>query len=194
MNTFSLECIISKYITPPHACFLGVFAADEVANAAAAAADAETATCFVANNDPAENPGEHWVAFFYDHPRCRPRTLYFFDSYGETAADYGFIVHGSPILNNPHCLQGLYSKVCGEYCMLYLILRAHGVHHKAACDWFATLSPSIRDARIHSAAAMLASRVGNCALDCMMCHNRRRSHQKPQCCTSPAQRKNKPSS
>ena len=62
MNTFSLECIISKYITPSHARFLGVFAADEVANAAGA--DAESATCFVANTDPAENPGEHWLRSF----------------------------------------------------------------------------------------------------------------------------------
>jgi len=189
MNTFSLECIISKYITPPHARFLGVFAADEVADAVAA--DAEIATCFIANTDPAEKPGEHWIAFFYDHPRCRPRCLYFFDSYGETATDYGFIIHGSLIRSNPHHLQGLNSKVCGEYCMLYLILRAHGVPHLAVCNWFAALSPNSRDARIHAAAAMLASRVGNCALDCMMCHNRQRSRQIPQCCLSPAQRKNK---
>ena len=185
MNTFSLEGIIPKYITPPLSRFLGVFAADEVADAAACA---EIATCFVANTDPAEKPGEHWVAVFYDHPRCRPRNLYFFDSYGENATDYGFLVTGSLIRNNPHRLQGLYSKVCGEYCMLYLILRAHGVPHLAACDWFAALSSSNRDARIHAASAMLASQVGNCALDCMVCHNRQRGHRIPQCCISPAHR------
>ena len=53
MNTFSLECITSKYITPPHARFLGVFAADEIAEAAAAGA--EIATCFVANTAQLRN-------------------------------------------------------------------------------------------------------------------------------------------
>ena len=75
MNTFSLECIISKYITLRHARYLGVFAAEEVADGAAAGA--ENATSFVAKTDPAEKPGEHWVAFFYDHPRCRPATFTF---------------------------------------------------------------------------------------------------------------------
>ena len=35
--------------------------------------------CFIANTDPHNRPGSHWLAFYY---RARFRTLEYFDSYG----------------------------------------------------------------------------------------------------------------
>ena len=62
LNTFSLECIISKYISQPDARFLGVFAADEVADAAAAGA--ETAIVYLQTLTQLRNPAKTGLRSF----------------------------------------------------------------------------------------------------------------------------------
>ena len=167
MNTFSLNCITSKLIPQNgRVRFLGVFAADKIPDCAATTHTA--AACFVANTDPAHKAGQHWVAFYMPPS---PARLEFFDSYGLTPAGYAF-PHLPPeehIFANRAVLQGLTSDVCGHYCMIYLLLRSRGATHFQVCSWLASIRPASRDHFIRSAAVTLASRVGNCAVDCDNC-------------------------
>jgi len=169
MNTFSLDCITSKLIPPQNVRFLGVFAADEIPDCASTTRTT-TAACFVANTDPAHKAGQHWVAFYMPPS---PARLEFFDSYGLTPADYAFPSRRLPpedrIFTNCVMLQSLTSNVCGHYCMIYLLLRSRGVTHFQVCGWLASIRPASRDHFIRSAAITLASRVGNCAVDCANC-------------------------
>ena len=167
MNTFSLNCITSKLIPQNgHVRFLGVFAADKIPDCAATTR--ATASCFVANTDPAHKAGQHWVAFYMPPS---PARLEFFDSYGLTPGDYAF-PHLPPeehIFANRAVLQGLTSDVCGHYCMIYLLLRSRGATLFQVCGWLASIRPASRDNFIRSAAVTIASRVGNCAVDCDNC-------------------------
>ncbi len=83
--------------------------------------------CFVANTDPSNRPGQHWVAFYF--PPSGPAE--FFDSYGFEAergslnkfqTHFG---HKSKIWNRTR-MQGELSTACGQYCIYYLTLRCRG--------------------------------------------------------------------
>jgi len=89
--------------------------------------------CFIANTDPARQPGEHWVAFVcYAN---RPSVVEFFDSYGYPISYYKELATGceqagyfddacSVVSVNARTLQHAQSVVCGHYCLLFLYLCA----------------------------------------------------------------------
>ena len=60
--------------------FLGAFAYNELPK------KFNLPACFIANTQPRNQPGEHWLAFYYDAKGI----CYFFDSYGQTPYYYGF--------------------------------------------------------------------------------------------------------
>ena len=91
------------------------------------------ARSFVANTDPSDQPGCHWVAFvvFAD----RPSVIYFFDSFGFPLTSYDDLYR--TCMNNAYfsdthivtsinsrSLQGPASAVCGHYCVLFLYVCA----------------------------------------------------------------------
>jgi hypothetical protein len=91
------------------------------------------ARSFIANTDPANKPGYHWLAFivFADHPSV----IYFFDSFGMPLSSYGDVYRNclkqeyfsekcivTPV--NTRNLQGNHSTVCGHYCIMFLYLCA----------------------------------------------------------------------
>ena len=79
----------------------------------------------IANTDPHDQPGTHWVAMYFESPRESE----FFDSYGFPPETYNmdtYILREVTYYNDKP-LQGLNSDVCGDYCLFYLIRRARNV-------------------------------------------------------------------
>ena len=72
----------------------------------------------MANTDPSNRPGQHWVAFYYTDNECE-----FFDSYGLEPSYYDFDLPNVKIVNT-HSLQSLSSTTCGHFCVYYLVLRS----------------------------------------------------------------------
>ena len=88
--------------------------------------------CFVLNTDKHDQPGMHWLAFFYDG-NVHTRMLEFFDSYGMPIDFYPNVMnaindrglkHTYMEVNKHLPLQSLTSQVCGQYCLVFLAWRA----------------------------------------------------------------------
>ena len=118
MNTGELNCILERALRDTGVAFLGVFAADRIPNRITT-----FPCCFVANTDPARQPGAHWVACFC----ATPSRVEFFDSYGlPPAAYFSLRLPISPTFVNNVSFQSLRSSACGHYSIYYLCMRAHG--------------------------------------------------------------------
>ena len=79
----------------------------------------------IANTDPADKPGEHWVAFYID---INGKAEYF-DSYGQRPTlsyfkDFLKLNSKGNYIRNTMPLQGSFSSVCGQYCLFYLLHRS----------------------------------------------------------------------
>ena len=98
--------------------FVGVFPSDKLPKKMHGA--------LVANTDPHNKPGMHWVAFFVDHDDC----MEYFDSYGMVPFVKSFqkILKRSPNgwMYNTKRIQGPLSTTCGHYCVYFLLLRCRG--------------------------------------------------------------------
>ena len=113
--------------------FCGVFPSDLLPKVL------DTFPCgFVANTDPSNEPGKHWVVFYFQSEREGE----FFDSYGkppdyyhETFKEY-VIGHSINWTFNSKQLQSILSDVCGHYCVFYLCHRARGHSMKAIVNMF----------------------------------------------------------
>ena len=82
---------------------------------------------FIANTDPADKPGTHWVAFYI--PKAGP--IEFFDSIANTPVERIFVKY---MLKNAKSyrfsdkrLQGLFTTTCGKYCAVYLYYKSRGM-------------------------------------------------------------------
>ena len=120
MNTLQLERILSsdKYTSKY---FEGVLAADELPRYVTSFPSA-----YVVNTNPSDEPGKHWLAFFFDSDGIAE----FFDSYGGTPQDYDFYrffkTNSSFVITNQKQLQQDTSNVCGAYVVYYLYKRCRG--------------------------------------------------------------------
>ncbi len=100
--------------------FLGVFAADTLPRSVPKPA------LIIVNSDPISKAGTHWLAISIDS--CGRGE--YFDSYGIRP----FVSEHEKFLSrvckswkyNHTDLQDLYSSVCGQYCAMYLMFKAHG--------------------------------------------------------------------
>lgn len=82
---------------------------------------------FIANTDPHTLPGRHWVAFFIDENG----DLETFDSYGNSPSLYSenikrYMNNFERNINNTKRLQSSETRVCGQYCLFYLMCRCKG--------------------------------------------------------------------
>ena len=134
-STEQLACMLQSLVAREDVLALGVFPADQVP-----AIDRDTHCCFILNTEPRGLPGEHWLAFFYNH---YTDTLEYFDSYGMTLETYKDVYeslrsHGLVALCTPAnsigCLQSDVSLVCGHYCIAFLYWRAKNM--SAPCTHF----------------------------------------------------------
>lgn len=79
---------------------------------------------FIANTDPHHLPGKHWVAFYVNEQGV----LETFDSYGKAPGEYSpfftrFMNTFERKLINRKQLQNYNTKVCGQYCLFFLMCR-----------------------------------------------------------------------
>ena len=119
--------------------FDGVFTADRLPN------DPYLLVC---NTDPSHRLGEHWVAIYVDDEgRCGE----YFDSFGRppsvTFRRYldKHCVHWS---YNDVQLQSVVSRFCGQYCVLYCILRSRGMDMRSIVSSF-TRDTGFNDVLVH---------------------------------------------
>lgn len=80
---------------------------------------------YIFNTDPSWKPGQHWLSVYRDSHVCE-----FFDSYGFSVSYYSLDEFFSSLnvsIVSPHKrLQGELSTVCGDYAVLYCLLRYRG--------------------------------------------------------------------
>ena len=119
MNTDEINCIVKHFILRDN--YLGALPSDALASARRPEIT-RYPCCYVANTDPSDEPGEHWVAFYYPSAA----SCEFFDSYASAPILYGF----SPkdprmkVAHNTYRLQSETSTMCGQFCILFLLLRS----------------------------------------------------------------------
>ena len=113
-------------------CFLGVFASNELPSKIPSSPNGP-----IANTDPNNKPGQHWVAVFFEEDKEE-----FFDSYGLPPNFYTdhftkfLVFFPGDTERNVGTLQALNSDVCGYYCMFYLFHRSRGQDFKSIVKRF----------------------------------------------------------
>jgi len=118
-NALKKDPYASKY-------FVGVFPSDALPKRI------KYPSAVVANTDPSDEKGEHWVCYFFD----KNKNAEYFDSYGLPPIKhdlFNFLVekgciknHGKKIKCNEVQLQAFNSDVCGQYCIAFIARKARG--------------------------------------------------------------------
>ena len=122
MNTFQLKELFDQDKFTKQQ-FQGVFPSNLLPETVAVYPSA-----FVANVDPSNKPGSHWVAFYF----TKDQKGEFFDSYGQVpsiySADFTKFLHNNTKMwtHNKKELQAMNSNVCGQYCLYFILKRCRG--------------------------------------------------------------------
>ena len=139
MDTDQIECLLRK--TYHHeaitADFLGVFPSDQLP-----LPFSRWPAAFVANTDPSDRPGQHWVAVYQESPS---RPLEFFDSCGLSPEFFSLTLPISPLILNNKQLQGFDSNVCGHYCIFFLVHRPLARSFRDTLNLISALGASTKD-------------------------------------------------
>ena len=84
-------------------------------------------SAYVINTHPSSKPGEHWIAVFFDNNGKGE----YFDSYGLPPDMLGFAgfmnQNSTSWISNKETIQSLSSKVCGHYCVYFILFRCRGL-------------------------------------------------------------------
>lgn len=137
LNTYEMTTLLWHIAhRPRHMVSLGVFPADRLPSVLCIrdALGGSINCCFVANTDPANRPGKHWVLFVATMMARNRIQLEYFDSYGlpmpmyadlyATCIRNGYLKLVSEV--STVCLQDINSSVCGYWCLLVAHFRATG--------------------------------------------------------------------
>ena len=97
----------------------------------------ETPGAYVVNTDIAGNPGLHWVTFYFPENGLPE----YFDSFGlkpidENFTDFIFSSRAKSYKYNTFQLQHIQSKVCGHYCLFYLLKRSRNQNFEDILNYF----------------------------------------------------------
>lgn len=120
MNTLQIERLLKKD-SQSKKIFKKVCALDQL--------EAPTyPSAYVINSDPIDEPGEHWIAIYFD----RWGRGEYFDSYGLPPAVTGLTAYMDRYslkkwIYNRKTLQSLFSSVCGHYCVYFILFRCRGI-------------------------------------------------------------------
>ena len=100
-------------------CFVGVFPRDKLPTIK------KYPFCVVVNTDPANKPGQHWVAIFGTQKKTE-----YFDSFGLPPFHHeilNFIENCKGNIEfNTITLQTATAKTCGHYCVIFILMRCEG--------------------------------------------------------------------
>jgi len=121
MNSLELKQIINKDKLLSKT-FIGIFAADELNFQVY-----KKPSCLIVNTDPATEPGEHWIAIYFD----ARGNMEYFDSFGrQPTADFVAFMkeNGNKIRVHSQRLQSDDTYVCGMYCVYFLFYRVRNVN------------------------------------------------------------------
>lgn len=98
---------------------------------------ATTSSLMIINYDTCDEPGSHWVAVFIN----KNKKIEYFDSYGmlpiysSVTEKLSDLSHNKGLAFNKIRFQGN-STVCGQYCLVYLLLKARGYSLKQVQNIF----------------------------------------------------------
>jgi hypothetical protein len=101
----------------------------------------------VANTDPANQPGTHWIAMYFD----TDGTGEYFDSLAQTVhktfTDY-MEEHCLSWIANERQLQSVVSRFCGHYSIAYCAFRFLGYNINSICSMFSR-DYGLNDVMVH---------------------------------------------
>ena len=148
-------------------CFLGVFASNELPSKIPIYPSG-----LIANRDPNNTPGQHWVAMFFPDEEDKEE---FFDSYGLP-----------PNLYTSRFTKFLVSHpgdtVCGYYCMFYLFHRNRRQDFKSIVKRFSLDNRQASDRRVvQFVKSVVVQRKRPCYEGCVQCNVSRRQAQRCIC-------------
>lgn len=108
----------------------------------------ELSSMTIFNYDECNKPGSHWVAVFF----CPDGIVEYFDSFAFPPLNKSLLMKIENLskyepLYNVTCLQSK-SSVCGQFCLVYLLLRARGYHMNEIVSFFKN-SPTDGDEHDH---------------------------------------------
>ena len=189
LTTVQLRCMLDSIITCGTQ-VLGVFPADCVPIKLVSGPDGKHILystdmqrvdacydyCFVLNTDPADKPGEHWLAFYYS----QDGGLEYFDSFGLQLHVYehvyaalrsaGFMDWNT--VNTFGILQSPISTICGHYCVVFLRWRAKhptvAVH--TFCLHLLAMHPTAKSRDKHIVAVVHQLLSSNSSTSCCSSH------------------------
>lgn len=106
----------------------------------------------VANTDKSNEPGTHWVAFYFP----KNGKAEYFDSFGNDPINKEFIKFlqrnstssTSSYITNKKRLQGDFSTNCGQYCCVYLYFRCYGKSLKHFLNKFSLRNFKYNDEKV----------------------------------------------
>lgn len=120
MNSHQLKCATDCDVELRRN-ILGIFAADQLPQKIP-----NEPFGLIVNIDPHYKPGRHWIALYVQRGEVEA-----FDSYGNLPSHYSlyierFLQRFTKVVFNTKKLQSSYTKVCGQYCLFYLMCRCRG--------------------------------------------------------------------
>ena len=140
MDSITLSRMAVKLLRNSGVRFLGVYPSDHLP--CVYEISSRTPCCYIANSDPCNELGTHWVAFF--HPN--PKVIEFFDSFGKTPGYYGFSIPNTmSLFHNKNQLQSNNSSLCAQWCIFFLFRRAQGTSFHSLLHKLRSLTPSKAD-------------------------------------------------
>ena len=161
-------------------CFHGVFASNELPSKIPIYHSG-----LIANTDPNDKPGQHWVAMFFPDQEDKEE---FFDSYGlppnfYTSRFTKFLAsHPGDTERNFGTLQALNSAVCGYYCMFYLFHRSRRQDSKSIVKRFSLDNRQAKDRRVvQFVKSVFVQRKRPCHEGCVQCNVSRRQTERCIC-------------
>ena len=119
MNTEEIEKAICQDPSA-EAIFAGVYAQDQLPRSI------KYPAAMVWNTDPTDQPGEHWVAAYFNEDGLGE----YFDSYGlapPPCFKQYMEKHSRQLTWNQVQLQDLWTSACGHFCEVYIIYRSRGI-------------------------------------------------------------------
>jgi len=84
---------------------------------------------YIVNTDPHDQPGQHWIALWTQNNLCEVMDSYALplEVYQQAKPLQDWVMkHWKYVVSNGSSLQGLHSKACGHYALMYLKLKARG--------------------------------------------------------------------